>query len=189
MGTLKVSRRYIGVSRPGSRASADPARPSVRHTWAPSATAGRPARGMANSYAVCRQVPAAWPDGPHDASRDRGCPPGSARAAVPHASAGQLARQHNGDIPRTSALVGSPVRRHVGHQRTPSRPPSSRGPARMTGRPHMEGTPGSAAPLKPGHAASAARPWPSVESPTVSPTVVTVRTDRRNCGYRPSLQH
>lgn len=39
----------------------------------------------------------------------------------------------------------------------------------------------SAARVKPGHAASAARPWPSVETPTV-------HTDRRNCAHRPSLR-
>jgi hypothetical protein len=129
----------------------------------------------------CRQVPAARPDGPHDASRDRGCPPGSARATVPHASAGQTARPpaqrrhppHECPGPEAPSDVTSAI------SARPSRPPSSRGPARTTGRPHMEGTPGSAAPLKPGHAASAARPWPSVESPTVSP-------DRRNCAHRPS---
>jgi hypothetical protein len=37
----------------------------------------------------------------------------------------------------------------------------------------------SAARVKPEHAAGAARPWPSVETPTV-------RTDRRNCTHRPS---
>ena len=34
--------------------------------------------------------------------------------------------------------------------------------------------------FKPRHAAGAARPWPSVETPTV-------HTDRRNCVDRPSL--
>jgi hypothetical protein len=42
-----------------------------------------------------------------------------------------------------------------------------------------EHKPDSAAHLKPGHPAGAARPWPSVEKPTV-------RTDRSNGAHRPS---
>jgi hypothetical protein len=49
--------------------------------------------------------------------------------------------------------------------------------ARTAGWP--QGTPGSAVHLKPGNAVSAARPWPSVETPAVC-------TDRGNCANRPS---
>jgi len=39
-------------------------------------------------------------------------------------------------------------------------------------------TPASAAHLKPGRSAGAARPWPSVKRRQCAPTVLTVRTDR-----------
>jgi hypothetical protein len=57
---------------------------------------------------------------------------------------------------------------------SPARPPSPRNPC---GPPdgHTGCTPDSAARVKPAHAASAARPLPSVETPTVAPTVLPAR--------------
>jgi hypothetical protein len=57
--------------------------------------------------------------------------------------------------------------------------PSALVPENHAGRRTRRCTPDSAAHVKPGHAASAARPWPSVKTPTV-------RTDRPNDAYRPS---
>jgi len=63
---------------------------------------------------------------------------------------------------------GGRPERHAPRPSRPWRPrPGNRADRRATAR---EGTPGSAL-LKPEHAASAARPWPSVKQPTV-------RTDR-----------
>ena len=61
-------------------------------------------------------------------------------------------------------------------------------PIRISARPrgHAGCTLDSAAHVKPEHATSAARPWPSAESRRCIPTATTVHTDRRNCAHRPS---
>jgi hypothetical protein len=141
-------------------------------------------RGPLRSMTLTRNRPVPGP------GRDRGRLP-DRPSAVLHAIAGQLpVYQQDGDIPARMHGAGHPsanaddprprrprrIRhalpdRRPGHQRT--RPSPARltagSPGRRTGtRGYTPGTPGN---VKPEHAASAARPWPSVKQPTV-------RTDR-----------
>ena len=117
--------------------------------------------------------------------RDRNRLPGITRPAIPHTIAEKLTHQQDSHIParmpraehRTHELPGDPRplrppgHRHAlpnhqpSHQRTrlPGRP--SRENHRGAGRTQGRGcTLDSAAHVKPEHAASAARPWPSVEN-------------------------
>jgi hypothetical protein len=75
----------------------------------------------------------------------------------------------------------------AGHRsRSAGLPGKARGPPGG----HRGCMPGSAVHLKAReNAVSAARPWPSVNSRRCAPTATTVHADRRNCAYRPSLQH
>jgi hypothetical protein len=75
----------------------------------------------------------------------------------------------------------------AGHRsRSAGLPGKARGPPGG----HTGCTPGSAVDLKPGKMRSArpvrGRPW---NRRRCAPTATTVHTDRRNCAYRPSLQH
>jgi transposase len=88
---------------------------------------------------------------------------------APHLGKGALRAQNLDDVKAAAAAHLSPV----GHL-----------PVRLGGNHRAtEAGRGDAsartAHVKPEHAACAARPWPSVETPTV-------RTDRRNCAHRPS---
>jgi hypothetical protein len=140
--------------------------------------------------------------------RDRDRPPGSPRAAVPDAVAEQLAHQQDRGIlarvPRAEhpACEGAgnprplrqPRQRHALPHRRPAHQPTvlPARPARRStgngsghGRMHAQLSPGRQAAPGPCAGAAgrnmcsnAARPWPSVEKPTV-------RTDRPNCAHRP----
>ena len=98
------------------------------------------------------------------ASSPHGCPGPGTPAVNARATRARSARPATVTLSRKTALATS----------APAFPGPPRGPGNHPGpQPATRGcTPGSAAPVKPGkHAASAARPWPSVKQPTV-------RTDR-----------
>jgi hypothetical protein len=138
-----------------------------------------------------------------DCDRDRLAAGG--RAAVPDAVGEKLVHQQGSHVPARVPGAEYPVHERTGDPR-PLRPPApqeswSPGPpqssaqppfpartdpggVRGAGRAHTGCTLDSVARVKPGHAASAARPWRSVDRRRCAPTVVTVRTDRRNCARR-----
>ena len=132
-----------------------------------------------------------------DCDRDRLAAGG--RAAVPDTVNEKLVHQQGSYAPARVPGAEYPVHERAGDPR-PLRPPrKSHGlpdrPSHQRNRPSLPaptrevpGAPGgrtrgctldSVARVKSGHAASAARPWRSVETPTV-------HTDRRNCAHRPS---
>jgi hypothetical protein len=153
--SMAVRTPHVGAAGHSGR----PARGMATHMPLPPSSrsvAGRATRAPAVTVAVHPAARAAVPKLVQDSS------PPAQRRHPPHKCPGPEARQTS----RRPSAHARPGRPRLGEPRGPP------------GRPHMEGTPGSAAPLKPGHAASTARPWPSVESPTV-------HTDRRNCAHRP----
>ena len=119
--------------------------------------------------------------------RDRDRLAGGTRAAVPDTVDEKLVHEQGGYVPARVLRAEHPVHERAGDPR-PLCPPRKRHclpdcPSHQRNRPscphrpgEVSGPPGgrtrgctlnSAAPVKPGHAAGAARPWPSVETPTV----------------------
>jgi hypothetical protein len=93
-------------------------------------------------------------------------------------SKGHQPERTRGSLQPQPRLAPSCARPPPSHQRTR---PSLLGAYRVAGRIHGECPPGLAANVKPGHAASAARPWPSVENPAVTPTVSMEGLPSPNC--------
>jgi hypothetical protein len=104
------------------------------------------------------------------ATSSHGCPGPSTSLTNARASRARSSRPASVTVSRTAPVISATA------LPCPHRPREVSGPS---GGRTQGCTLDSAARVKPGHAASAARPWPSVETPTV-------HTDRRNCAHRPS---